>query len=188
MTERAPELLLHVCCGPCAITTIGAAQAAGFNTTGLFYNPNSHPLQEYLKRRQGAGQVAERTGIPLTFAPLEYDPRVFLHAIHGQEHDRCRHCYRLRLERAAQTAKEQGFTHFSTSLLYSRRQRHEEIVEVARDIEKQSRVEFYYHDLRPTWQQGINLSKDWEIYRQNYCGCIYSEAERFARQLEEARG
>ena len=185
MKERTPQLLLHLCCGPCAITTIAAALADGFAATGLFYNPNIHPLQEYFKRREGAAQVAERTGIPLRFCALEYDPRLFLRAVHGREEDRCRHCYALRLERAAQTAKRHGFTHFGTSLLYSRRQRHEEIVETAKNAEKQTGVEFYYRDLRPTWQEGIDLSKDWGIYRQNYCGCIYSEAERFARQLDK---
>lgn len=187
MKERPPELLLHVCCGPCAITTIATAQSDGFKTSGLFYNPNIHPLQEYLKRREGAGQVAEREGIPLRFCGLEYDPRVFLHAVHGRENDRCRYCYRLRLTRVAQIAKKHGFTHFSTSLLYSKRQRHEEIIEEARAVEKESRVEFYYRDLRPTWRQGIDLSKEWSIYRQNYCGCIYSEAERFVRQLDKIR-
>lgn len=185
LKEQQPELLLHVCCGPCAITTIAAVQADGLKPVGLFYNPNIHPLQEYLKRREGAAQVAERSGIPLRFCAPEYDPRLFLHAVHGQEEDRCRHCYRLRLARVAQTAKTHGFTHFSSSLLYSKRQRHEEIIEAAKAVEKDSRVEFYYRDLRPTWQHGIDLSKDWGIYRQNYCGCIYSEAERFARQLEK---
>ena len=185
MSERPPKLLLHLCCGPCAITTIAAAQADGLAAVGLFYNPNIHPLQEYFKRREGAVQVAERAGMPLRFCGLEYDPRVFLHAVHGREEDRCRQCYRLRLEQTVHTAKRHGFTHFSTSLLYSRRQKHEEIVEEAKSAEKRSRVEFYYRDLRSTWQQGIDLSKEWGVYRQNYCGCIYSEAERFARQLEK---
>ena len=187
MKESAPKLLLHLCCGPCAITTIAAAQAEGLAPSGLFYTPNIHPLQEYLKRRQGAKEVATRSGIALSFLSPEYDPRLFFHAIHGRENDRCRICYRLRLERAAAEARTQGFTHFGSSLLYSRRQKHEEIIEAAKEVEKQSRVEFYYRDLRPTWQEGINLSKDWGIYRQNYCGCIYSEEERFARQLAEAR-
>ncbi len=187
MPVNAPKLLLHLCCGPCAITTIAAVQAGGFQATGLFYNPNIHPLQEYLKRREGAGQVTTRTDLPLRFCAPEYDPRIFLRTVHGQEEDRCRHCYRLRLMRTAQAAREHGFTHFSTSLLYSRRQRHEEIVEVARAVEKESRVEFHYQDLRSTWQEGIELSKTWGIYRQNYCGCIYSEAERFAKQLAAAQ-
>ena len=185
MSERPPKLLLHLCCGPCAITTIAAAQADGLAAVGLFYNPNIHPLQEYFKRREGAVQVAERSGIPLRFCALEYDPRVFLRAVHGREEDRCRQCYRLRLEQTVHAARRHGFTHFSTSLLYSRRQKHEEIVEEARGAEKRSGVEFYCRDLRPTWQQGIDLSKEWGVYRQNYCGCIYSEAERFARQLEK---
>lgn len=187
MKERTPKLLLHVCCGPCALTTIAAAKAEGLSPVGFFFNPNIHLLQEYLKRREGAGQAAAHHGIPLRFPDAEYDPRIFLNAVHGKEDDRCRNCYRLRLERTAREAKEGGFTHFSSSLLYSRRQRHEEIIEVAKDVEKQLRVEFYYRDLRPTWQEGINLSKVLNIYRQNYCGCIYSEWERFARQLDEVK-
>ena len=180
------RLLLHSCCAPCSGEVMEAITASGIDYAIFFYNPNIHPVQEYLKRREGAAQVAEHSDIPLCFCAPEYDPRVFLHAVHGREEDRCRHCYRLRLTRVAQAAKEHGFTHFGSSLLYSKRQRHEEIIEVARAVEKDSRVEFYYRDLRPTWQQGIDLSKEWGIYRQNYCGCIYSEAERFARQLNAA--
>lgn len=188
MHSKTPNLLLHICCGPCAITTSAAVLGAGFAATGLFYNPNIHPAQEYLKRRQGALEVAGRQGLDLRFCREEYEPRVFLRAVHGREgEERCRVCYALRLMRAAQAARANGFTHFCTSLLYSRRQRHEEIVEAAKAAEKQSGVEFYYQDLRPTWQAGIERSKEWGIYRQNYCGCIYSEQDRFARELAAAQ-
>ncbi len=182
---KKPKLLLHVCCGPCAITTIAAVQNADFETAGLFYNPNIHPAQEYLRRRQGALEVAGRYGLDLRFNREEYEPRVFLRAVHGRESsaERCRICYALRLMRTVLLARQNGFSHFSTSLLYSRRQRHDEIIETAKEAEKKSGVEFYYQDLRPTWQVGIDRSKEWGIYRQNYCGCIYSEHDRFSRDL-----
>ena len=110
MNEQLPKLLLHLCCGPCAITTIAAAQADGLAAVGLFYNPNIHPLQEYFKRREGAVQVAERAGMPLRFCKLEYDPRVFLraHAGHARHVRHLRHVVAFVLrERSRRGEREQ---------------------------------------------------------------------------------
>ncbi|MBQ4132995.1 MAG: epoxyqueuosine reductase QueH [Desulfovibrionaceae bacterium] len=179
------RILLHICCGPCAITCVERLQDQGYAVTGLFYNPNIHPGQEYLKRRDGALEAADKMGFPLLFAdpggPLaEYDVRHFFRSIANREHNRCLYCYRVRLFRTARFAVENGFDLISSSLLYSRYQRHDSIRAIGEAVCRQSGgVEFHYEDFRTGWSRGITLSKKWGIYRQQYCGCIFSESERY---------
>lgn len=180
----AERVLAHLCCGPCAITTVQALQGEGFEVTGLFVNPNIHPLAEYLKRRDGAVEVAEKLGIPLIVKDGEYDPKGWMRAVCFREDNRCFHCYQMRLERTAQIARKGGFDGFTSSLLYSRQQKHEVIRQLGRDLATE-KTRFLYRDFRKGWERGIETSKQWGIYRQQYCGCILSEYERYQRQLAD---
>lgn len=178
------KLLLHICCGPCAITCVERLQREGYDITGFFYNPNIHPGQEYLRRREGAREVAVRMGIPLLFAKedalqREYDAEAYFRAVTFKENNRCLFCYKLRLKELVQKARESGFELVSTSLLYSRYQKHDSIRTIGESLCAGSDVNFYYADFRAGWSRGITLSKRWNIYRQQYCGCIFSEAERY---------
>jgi len=119
------RLLLHICCGPCSVTVVRALLDAGLDVTGLFYNPNIQPLTEYLRRREGVEQVASRLGIPVVFLDNEYDPAVFPRQTAFREAERCQACYALRLGRSAAHARENGFDWFSSTLLYSKYQKHE---------------------------------------------------------------
>jgi len=177
------RLLLHICCGPCSITVIRALLDAGLDVTGLFYNPNIQPLTEYLRRREGVEQTAERLGIPVIYLDAEYDPAVFPRQTAFREAQRCQACYALRLGRVAAHARENGFDWFSSSLLYSKYQKHELIRQAGEQAALGGPARFYYRDFRDSWQEGITLSKDWKIYRQPYCGCIYSEFERYRKRL-----
>lgn len=176
------RLLLHICCGPCSITTLKTLQAEGYEISGLFYNPNIHPLTEYVKRRDGCLEVAERLGIKVIVKDDEYDPKKWFRDVAHRENNRCFHCYARRLERTAQIAKKGGFDFFTTTLLYSRHQQHEAIAQLGRDLQSDT-TRFLYHDFREGWKEGIETSKEWGIYRQQYCGCLYSENERYAREL-----
>ena len=190
------KILLHICCGPCAITCVEALRDEGFAVTGLFYNPNIHPGQEYLRRREGALQVAQRMDFPLLFAGgddlfEEYRPEDFFRAVALKEEARCRECYRLRLDGLGRFARENGFDLVTTSLLYSRYQQHDLIRALGEEFCAPMPGEapgcagggpcFYYCDFRTGWSRGITLSKKWNIYRQQYCGCIFSEAERYLK-------
>lgn len=177
------KILVHMCCGPCAITPVQAMLDAGMDVTGLFYNPNIHPLKEYLRRREGTVQVAEKLGIPVIFKDDEYDPKTYFRAVTFREPNRCLACYALRLERTLSIARRGGFDGFTTTLLYSKFQKHEELRALGRDMAGTPGPEFYYEDFRAGWSQGIALSKEWGVYRQQYCGCLYSEAERYASEL-----
>ncbi|MUM77289.1 hypothetical protein GKC30_06560 [Pseudodesulfovibrio sp. F-1] len=177
------RLLLHICCGPCAITTLGTLRHQGFEVTGLFYNPNIHPLTEYVKRRDGCLEVAGRLGVKVIVKDDEYDPKAWFRDMAHREANRCFLCYARRLERTAAIAEKGGFDGFSTTLLYSKHQNHETIADLGRDMARKS-APFVYHDFRQGWSEGIETSREWGIYRQQYCGCLYSENERHARLLQ----
>ncbi|MFP4071534.1 MAG: epoxyqueuosine reductase QueH [Desulfovibrionales bacterium] len=181
--KKKPRLLLHICCGPCALFPVAELLAQGVEVVGLFYNPNIHPLAEYLRRREAAVQAAARLGIKIIFKDDEYDPSTYLRRVVFREENRCFHCYHLRLERTMSVARRGKFDYFSTTLLYSKFQKHEEIAGLARDLAGGGDLRFWYQDFRSGWKQGIERSREWSLYRQQYCGCIYSEFERFGRDL-----
>ena len=176
------RVLLHICCGPCSITTIKTLQDMGHEVTGLFYNPNIHPLMEYARRRDGCLEVADKLGVRVIVKDEEYKPQEWFRAVAYRENNRCFHCYAGRMERTSQIAKKGGFDLFTSTLLYSKFQKHDEIAALCRDLQSE-KTRFLYHDFREGWQEGIALSKEWGIYRQQYCGCLYSENDRYKREL-----
>jgi len=177
------KILVHICCGPCAITVVQDLLKAGMDVTGLYYNPNIHPLREYLRRREGVAQMAEHLGIPVIYKDTEYDPQVYFRAVTFREANRCLLCYALRLERTLSIARRGEFDAFTSTLLYSKFQKHDEIRTLGHDLATGSGVAFHYQDFRQGWSEGIAVSKEWGMYRQQYCGCLYSEAERYASEL-----
>jgi epoxyqueuosine reductase len=180
------RLLLHICCGPCAIHPLESLLEQGFEVTGLYYNPNIHPLQEYLRRREGVEQVAARLGVTVIFLDKEYDPQRYFREVNLRETSRCMICHGLRLEKTRSVARRGGFDAFSSTLLYSRMQRHEIIRDLGRDMAGGGAPAFLYQDFREGWRHGIETSKAWGIYRQQYCGCLYSEFERYHKELADA--
>jgi len=180
-----PRILLHMCCGPCAIAPVRALMAEGYEVTGLYYNPNIHPLMEYKRRRDALAEVAARLGFKVIYKDADYDPKAWFRAVAQREDNRCFHCYAMRLERTAQMARRGKFDCFSTTLLYSKFQKHEMIAQLGRDMAGAGQCGFLYQDFREGWKEGIETSKDWGVYRQQYCGCLYSENERYARELDD---
>lgn len=178
------RILVHICCGPCSLTVLRALLDEGHAPEGLFYNPNIHPLEEYARRRDGALQAAERLGVPLHVLDAEYDPKLYFRAVSGREDERCGACYGLRLARAAALAAEGGFDSFTTTLLYSKFQKHDLIASTGRGAARAAGTAFLYRDFRAGWKEGIRLSREWGIYRQQYCGCLYSENERYKGLLK----
>lgn len=172
------RILLHICCGPCALFPLQQLRAAGHGVTGFFYNHNIHPYQEYARRRDTAMQMAEHEAMPLIMRD-DYDLEGFLAHVAAEPDKRCSYCYSSRLRAAAEAAAEGGFDAFTASLLYSRYQKHDEIRELGEQLGNEYKVAFFYQDFRSGWQEGIRLSKEQGLYRQQYCGCIYSEKERY---------
>jgi predicted adenine nucleotide alpha hydrolase (AANH) superfamily ATPase len=172
------RILLHTCCGPCALYPLRTLRTAGHDVTGFFYNPNIHPYLEYCLRRDAVVRMAELESLPLIMRD-DYDLDGFLANVAAAPDKRCTYCYASRLRATAQVASEQGFDAFSAALLYSRYQRHDEIRDLGEQLGREFGVAFHYQDFRPGWQEGIRLSKELGLYRQQYCGCIYSEKDRY---------
>ncbi len=172
------RVLLHICCGPCGLYPLAALRSEGFDVTGFFFNHNIHPYQEYIRRRDTAIQMAELEGMPLILKD-EYQMEQFLANVAAAPELRCGYCYASRLDAAAEQAKKDSFDTFTSSLFYSRYQNHNMMIEKAEKAEQQHGIKFLYRDFRPGWQEGIRRSKELELYRQQYCGCIYSEKERY---------
>ena len=163
-----------------------ALRAEGFSVTGLFYNPNIHPMKEYLLRRAALLEAAERLQLSLLWPDTEqmaWNLSRWTHAAaaSAERNIRCRACYALRFTHVARLAGREGFDAFTSSLLYSRRQAHTIIAEEGEKAARRFGTAFLYRDFRPAWQEGVNLSKQWGLYRQQYCACAYSETERFQK-------
>lgn len=171
-------MLLHVCCAPCSIVPLQTLRREGHEVTGFFYNHNIHPYQEYKRRRDSVIEYAAMTAMEMHFLD-EYRLEEFLSNVATEPDKRCSYCYQSRLEMTARTAADKGFDAFTASLLYSRYQRHDEIREIGENLAERYGVMFHYADYRSGWQEGINVSKELGLYRQQYCGCIYSEKERY---------
>lgn len=178
MTGR---MLLHICCGPCACAPLTHLRQAGVEVTGLYFNPNIQPAMEYLRRRDALAQLAGILDFEVVYDA--YDPMGHLRASLADPAGRCPACWRMRLERTARQAVALGFSVFSTTLLYSRYQDHDAIRLLGRDVAARYGLTFYYQDFREYWDEGIELSKKWQLYRQPYCGCVLSELERYAKKL-----
>ena len=175
------KILLHICCGPCTIYPLRILREMGHDLAGHYFNPNIHPYLEYKRRAETLAAYAGEQGLPVIWAE-EYGMESFFRMVAGHEDDRCRSCYTLRLQETARVAKEQGFYGFTTTLLYSKFQKHDVIREVGERLEREVDIPFVYHDFRAGWQEGVDLSRELGMYRQPYCGCLYSEKDRYYRQ------
>ena len=160
----------------------------GWTVTVFFFNPNIHPADEWRKRRDAMREVAARLNVPLLEEGEAVNGGLWVRALDGvtKEGERCRLCYRPRMERTAHLAREMGFDAFTTSLLYSRHQHHETIMDEAERAFGLYGAPFLYRDFRPWWWDGIAMSKELGIYRQKWCGCILSMKEALRQQKEAA--
>ena len=145
---------------------------------GYFYRHNIHPYSECLRRQEALQTYAKQIDLRVIYQE-GYDMEGFIRNVVYREKDRCSYCYHDRLRTTALMARRGKFDYFSTTLLYSKFQKHEMIKSIGESVGKDAGVPFFYEDFRPGWKEGIKTSKDLELYRQHYCGCIYSEKERF---------
>jgi len=174
------RIFLHICCANCAIYPLERISERGDEVVGYFFNPNIHPYQEYQKRLESMRQYSERVGLKVTYRD-EYLLEEFLRNVSQRPEERCQYCYSIRLEATAREAKKNLFDQFSTTLLQSTHQNHQLIKETGERLAKEVGIPFYYEDFRQGWRKGVEVSKEMGLYRQQYCGCIYSEKERFMR-------
>ncbi len=175
------SLLVHTCCGPCASGCFEHWRQEGFEVTSFWYNPNIHPYAEHQKRLQTLRDFLRESGPELLVAE-GYDIVSYFRAVAGREDDRCRHCFRLRLSATAVAARERGFQAFTTTLLISPYQDQELLKQIGDEIAQAQGLRFISEDMRPCYSDSRRISQELELYRQKYCGCIYSEWERSSRK------
>lgn len=182
--EYKPNLLLHSCCGPCS-TQVISFLTPYFNITVLYYNPNIEPFTEYEKRKQEQIHfIKEFNHSNITFLDCDYDNNAFTEAVKGLENEkeggaRCPVCFRVRLEKTARVAKEKKYDFFGTTLTVSPHKNSRQINLIGHALEQRYNVKFLYSDFKKKdgYKKSIELSKQYNLYRQNYCGCNYGRVE-----------
>lgn len=179
------KLVVHVCCAPCLAGTLDVFADLG-DVAAYFCNPNIHPLLEFRKRLKAFEVFAERKGVAFD-TDREYGLHDFLRKVQPDGAGRCPVCYRERLCRTARYAADVGADAFSTTLLSSRHQDHEAIRRAGEEAASEFGVAFLYRDLRHLAGAGEATAREMSIYRQQYCGCIFSEYERYKDTNTELR-
>jgi predicted adenine nucleotide alpha hydrolase (AANH) superfamily ATPase len=181
------KILLHICCANCGIYPLEWLKERGHGIVGFFFNPNIHPYLEYQKRLEALKEYAGKTGLVVIYRD-EYLLEEFLRNVSHRVETRCAYCYESRLGATAREAKQRGFDRFSTTLLQSAHQDHARIRETGERVAQEEGIPFFYEDFRKGWKRGVEVSKAMGLYRQQYCGCIYSEKERYLPKPKGARG
>jgi len=148
---------------------------------GFFYRHNIHPYRECVKRLETLTVYAKSINLQV-IDQKGYDLENFIRSVVFRESNRCIYCYNERLRSTALVAKHGNFDYFSTTLLYSKFQQHDMIKSIGDSISRSVGIPFYYHDFRAGWKEGVEESKRLGMYRQQYCGCIYSEKERYYKK------
>lgn len=183
MSEKS-DLLMHICCAPCSVYCIDTLRNSGTEPTGFWYNPNIHPFTEYKMRKNTLVDYASSIGLKL-IVENEYGLRRFIEGIYPNFDNRCSFCYDIRLDETAKYASENGFSRFTTTLLVSPYQNHDLICETAYRAGQKYGVEFEYHDFRPGFRDGQDKARELGLYMQKYCGCIFSEEDRYKKKKKK---
>lgn len=178
------HLALHVCCAPCMLEPYAQLVQEYEKITAVFFNPNIHPVEEYERRRSTFVEYVTSVGID--FEILEYEPMSWIDGVAHSEtvEARCTACYQTRLGRVAQWAHDNGADCFTTTLTVSPYQNPTSISAAGQAAATQHGVEYVETDFSDLYQAGVNRSRELEMYRQNYCGCMLSDIE--AREMRSA--
>lgn len=185
---KKPKLLLHVCCAPCSSYVLEYLSGY-FDITLYYYNPNISPIEEFNLRHDELCRLVKETESTADIVKAEYDPESFYAIAKGREDqpegdERCFLCYRLRLSKSGRYAKENGFDYFTTSLSISPYKNAEKLNLIGQEIADHLGIKYLLSDFKKKngYKRSIELSKEHQLYRQDYCGCIYSKN---ARELEK---
>ena len=180
--NRKPSLLLHSCCGPCS-TEVIAFLKDYFEITIFYYNPNIEPLEEYNHRKNEQKRfLNEYKDAKISFLDCEYDNNAFKEIARGLEHipeggARCNKCFYLRMKKTAIVAKENNFEYFGTTLTVSPHKNSTIINQIGEKISQEENIKYIYGDFKKNdgYKKSIEMSKAYNLYRQDYCGCLYGK-------------
>lgn len=181
------KLLMHTCCAPCSVYCIDTLRNDGIEPVLYWYNPNIHPYTEYRARRDCLKEYAKSIQVEAIFEE-EYGLKEFCKNVINDLQSRCKnYCYKLRLEQTAKYAKENGYDSFTTTLLVSPYQNHELIKQIGEELANKYGLTFIYRDFRVGFREGQNKAREIGLYMQRYCGCVFSEEDRYSKQIEKDR-
>ncbi len=193
LSGKKPSLLLHACCAPCASYVIEYLSDY-FDITLFYYNPNISPKSEYDFRLSELERLCAEhpKAVGIKILPCDYDSKEFFSAVKGMEElpeggERCRVCYSLRLEKTAEAAKKYGFDFFTTTLSISPYKNAEWLNETGQALEEKYAVSYLFSDFKKKngYKRSIELSAEYNLYRQDFCGCAFSKRDAEIRRLEK---
>lgn len=194
-TKEGSTLLLHACCAPCSSACLERLSNF-FKITIIYYNPNITEEEEYLKRLEELKNFIQKIKVkyPINIIDTRYDPKEFFEISKGLEKEkergkRCYKCYELRLEETAKVAKENNFDFFATTLTLSPYKKTDWLNEIGENLSNKYQTSYLYSDFKKKngYKRSIELSKEYNLYRQDYCGCIYSKLEREEEKNKQIR-
>lgn len=180
------KILIHICCAPCAVYSFGNLKEELEEVMGFWYNPNIHPFSEYQKRLEAVKIWAKKEEAKVIYKD-EYDIKTFLRQVVYRESQRCLFCYHQRLEKTAVFARRGEFDYFSSTLILSPHQDQELLKTVIETISTKYGIKSYLRRIEGGRQKSRQLSKKMKLYHQQYCGCIYSEEERYKKKYQEKK-
>ncbi len=176
------KILLHTCCAPCSVYCIEDLEKDNIDFDMYWYNPNIHPYTEYKNRKKALEDYSEKISHKVIFND-EYGLEKFCKNVINNLETRCEdYCYKIRLEQTAKYAKENNYTGFTTTLLVSPYQNTEEIIKIGNQIAKEYDLEFVVRDFKKGFRQGQAKAREMGLYMQKYCGCVFSEEERYLKK------
>ena len=181
------KLLLHTCCAPCSVYCIESLRKESIEPTIYWFNPNIHPYIEYKQRRDCLKEYTDLINVEAIFEDI-YGLREFCKNTINDLENRCEnYCYKVRIEQTVKYAQENGYDSFSTTLLVSPYQKHEELKRVCEEMAKKYDIEFLYRDFRVGFREGQVKAREIGLYMQKYCGCVFSEEDRYLRHKKEVK-
>ena len=181
------KVLLHTCCAPCSVYCIDELRKENIEPTLYWYNPNIHPFTEYKARKDCLKEYANSINVQAIFED-EYGLDEFCKNVANSIETRCiDYCYPIRLRKTFEYAKENGYDTVSTTLLYSIYQKHDYIKKLCEDLSEEYGINFLYRDFRVGFWEGHTKAKELGLYMQKYCGCIYSEEDRYVKKCKNKK-
>lgn len=173
------SILLHICCAPCATAVLEKLREEMFSVSGYFYNPSIHPWKELQRRLDAVKTWAPQMNLPVVYSE-EYEPEANVRMLLDAE-NRCQICFNDRLFATAREAARQGINQFTTTLTVSPYQNQDMIQEAGRKAAEESGIEYVHRDFREYYRNSIAISREQGLYRQPYCGCLFSERDRYLK-------
>lgn len=179
------KVLMHTCCAPCSVYCINALEKENIDIITYWYNPNIHPYTEYKARKDCFIDYMEKLKIHFIINE-NYGLREFTKNVINDLENRCvNYCYKVRLEETVKYAKENGYNAFTSTLFVSPYQNHEGLKAVCEELSKKYNIEFLYRDFRVGFREGQAKARELGLYMQKYCGCVFSEEERYLKLKEK---